>query len=86
MMVNTSRFVNIQDRFGTLIANYLNEIKNSVHLYSKLPVENALSDDNIEFLYNVYNNHYSYINYEWEEIQSVLGRSELEIEYVTEIN
>ena len=82
MMVNTSRFVNVQDRFGTLIANYLNEIKNSVHLYSKLPVKNALSDDNIEFLYNVYNDHYSYLNYEWKEIQEVLDSAIMPIDVV----
>ncbi len=82
MMVNTSRFVNIQDRFGTLIVNYLNEIKNSVHLYSKLPVENALSDDNIEFLYNVYNKHYSYLNYKWEEIQNALDSAIMPIDVV----
>ena len=82
MMVNTSRFVNIQDRFGVLIVNYLNEIKNSVHLYSKLPVENALSDDNIEFLYKVYNEHYSNLNYEWEEIQEVLDSAIMPIDVV----
>lgn len=82
MMVNTSRFINIQDRIGTLIINYLNEIKNSVHLYSKLPVENALSDDNIEFMYNVYNNHYSYLEYDWKEIQNILDSSIMPIDVV----
>lgn len=82
MMVNTSRFVNIQDRFGVLIVNYLNEIKNSVHLYSKLPVEKALSDDNIEFLYNVYNEHYSYLNYKWDEIQNILDSAIMPIDVV----
>lgn len=80
MIVNASRFVNVQRQFGELITNYVDEVKNSVRLYSKLPFDDAVKDKNISGIYNTYIDKYRNVNYSWEDIQRVLNDAICNIE------
>lgn len=80
MIVNCSRFVNVQRQLSVLIDETVEEIKNSVRLYGNLPIEEAIKDNNIELLYNTFNNDYSHLEFSWNEILNNMYDSILNIE------
>ena len=75
MIVNVSRFVNIQNQINNLVENYVNNLKNSIRLYSKLSFEEAMNDDNLNKLYNTYKQSYSNLEFSWSDIQKILNDS-----------
>ena len=75
MIVNVSRFVNVQSQFGAIIKSYLKKVQESVRLFGKLPITSALKDKNLNYLYEVYMEEYQEIEFSWEEIQNKLSSS-----------
>lgn len=75
MLINISRFVNVQRQIGEVVNRHLKTVKDDVRLYSKLSVLEALKNSSIRNLKRVYEKEYGAILYSWEEIQSNLIRA-----------
>jgi len=69
MLVNVSRFTNVQESARELIANYIFGVKSSLELNSKLPESDSLKDKNICSIKNTWIREYKDIGYEWMDIQ-----------------
>jgi hypothetical protein len=72
MMVNASRFTNIQNRLADLIYPYVNEIKQASSNYASLEVAEALKNSTLSSLYNTWEEEFKHIDTGWKEIQHVL--------------
>ena len=57
MMVNVSRYTDVQIVTAKLIIEYIDQIKSDLENYSKLPIEQAMKVKNIEMLYDIWNKH-----------------------------
>lgn len=75
MLINISRFVNVQRQLGEVVNRHLKTVKDDIRLYSKLPVSEALRNNSIRTLKRVYEKEYSDVQYSWEEIQTNLIRA-----------
>lgn len=75
MIVNISRFVNCQSQIYDLIYNYVNKIKNSVRLYSKLELKEALKNEDILKLKETFEKEYGKIGLDWNLIMPQLYTS-----------
>lgn len=75
MMINVSRFTNIQLQIEELVKNYVKDIQESVRLYGKLEDNEALKDSNLKSLYNTYLNDFYDKEFDWEEIKEYLLKS-----------
>lgn len=75
MLVNISRFVRVQKQFGEIIFEYVENIKKSVTLFSKLDSSTALKDENIKSLYDTFKKSYEYIEFTWDQVLEVINES-----------
>ena len=75
MLINVSRFVNVQRQLGEIVNRHLKKVKDDVRLYSKLSVQEALKNPSIRELKNTYEKQYINVSYSWEEIQNNLIRA-----------
>lgn len=75
MIVNISRFVNCQSQIYDLINNYVNKIKNSVRLFSKLDLNVALKNEDILRLKETFEKEYAKIEFDWNSIMTQLYTS-----------
>ena len=75
MLVNISRFVKVQKQFGDIISDYVEDIKKSVKLYSKLDLDNSLKDEHIKFLYETFISSYGYVEFDWNQIIKIIDES-----------
>lgn len=75
MIVNISRFVNCQSQIYDLINNYVNKIKNSVRLFSKLDLNEALKNEDILRLKETFEKEYAKIKFDWNSIMTQLYTS-----------
>lgn len=79
MLINISRFINVQEKIEEIVSNIINNIKNAVKQSAKLPFFNYIQNEHIEKLYATYQKHYA-TNYNWETIFSILYDSIKDIE------
>lgn len=75
MLVNVSRFTNVQDQVAMLVNEYLKNIQSAVRNYTNLPEEKALKSEYIKALKDTYEKIYSHIDYKWQDIQKMLYTS-----------
>lgn len=75
MLINISRFTNVQEQLGNIVNDYLKEMQSAARVYGKMTVSEALIDKNILSLYKTYNQLYSNIEFEWDIIQRNLYKS-----------
>lgn len=75
MLINVSRFTNVQDQVNILVNTYLKDVQSSVKIFSNLEKEEALKDKYINELYSVYNKFYKDCGFTWDEVQSNLHKS-----------
>jgi len=75
MLVNVSRFTNVQESMGILVKTRLFDMKQSIGSYSRLPVEKALNDKVISSLWDTWSREYGNCGFGWEEIQIELDRA-----------
>lgn len=75
MLINVSRFVNVQRQLGEIVNRHLKRVKDDIRVCSKLSVAEALKNSSIRNLKRVYEEEYSNIQYTWEEIQANLIRA-----------
>lgn len=72
MMVNASRFTDVQESIKELISQQMIQINLAVSAYSHLPPNEALRDPFILGLKNAWVKNYRDVGYEWEEVQYAL--------------
>lgn len=75
MLINVSRFTDIQDKIANLVNEYLKNMQSAIRNYSKLSVEKALESKYILKLKDAYEELYTEVNYPWEVIQDALHAS-----------
>ncbi|MGL4762496.1 MAG: Z1 domain-containing protein [Sarcina sp.] len=73
MLVNMSRFTNVQESINTEIDEYLKDIQRAVKLYSKS--ERPLKNKYIQELKLVFDKNYSDIEFTWSDIINSLNKS-----------
>ncbi|MCZ8186202.1 MAG: Z1 domain-containing protein [Beijerinckiaceae bacterium] len=81
MLVNASRFTEVQERLRNEIDARLNEIKRNVRIDGGLPFEEALENPYIAELYETWQEEFS--DTPWPEIQAVLNEAAAPIRVVT---
>ena len=72
MLVNVSRFTNVQESVKDLLSQLMFEIKDAVAAHSHLSPNEALRDPYISKIKEAWVNNYSEIGFEWEAIQHSL--------------
>lgn len=76
MLINVSRFTNIQNSLAILVNNYLKDIQASARIFSHLPANEALNNSvYFRSLYKTFEKHYSQLEFKWEEISKQLYKS-----------
>ena len=69
MLINVSRFTDIQDQVAGLVNEYLKEMQAACRNYAALPSDAALKSDYIKKLFDTYHDIYGNLLYSWEQIQ-----------------
>lgn len=72
MMVNASRFVDVQRQFRAHISLYMKEMKNAVTFNYALPEDKALKDAHMRALREIFDEEYSAGKESWQDVQKVL--------------
>ena len=85
MLVNASRFLNVQSQLRTEIHAFLSSIQASARVNGELPVPEASNDPEIASLRETWEREYSQAGYRWSEVQSRLHQAAAPI-IVAEIN
>lgn len=75
MLVNISRFVNVQRQLGDAINRHLKHTKDEVRCYCKLASNEALKSATIRELKKVYDEQFSNVEFTWDVIQTNLSRA-----------
>jgi hypothetical protein len=75
MMINVSRFTNVQTHVKFLVDEYLNELRQSIFNHYKLNVSDALKNSVMASLRNVFDKEYPNIDLSWGVVQSILKES-----------
>lgn len=75
MLVNISRFTDVQDQIAVMVNAYVKNLQESCRLYCKLPAVSAEKDPYISALKNTYYTIYPNVNYSWETILTTLYKS-----------
>lgn len=80
MLVNVSRFTDVQMQVQALIAAYLEDVKQDIRNYSALPASQALRNATLIDLQREYQKEFTDSGYLWEQIQNQLHQSVAPIE------
>jgi hypothetical protein len=73
MMINVSRFTNIQSKIRLIVDEYLKaELRPAIKNYCSLPPKQALQNSVFKGLYDVWKKHFSQTEFSWNEIQPLL--------------
>ncbi|MDU5110579.1 MAG: Z1 domain-containing protein [Clostridium sp.] len=76
MLINVSRFTNIQNSLAVLVNNYLKEIQASARIFSQLSASEALNNSvYFRSLYKTFERQYSHLEFTWKEISKQLYKS-----------
>jgi hypothetical protein len=79
MLVNVSRFTNVQDQVAELLDLELRQIQQDVRNYSRLPVEDAIRNRNLFLLRETWEGEFRDSGPEWLDIQGALVDAALPI-------
>ncbi len=72
MLVNVSRFTNVQDQVATVIHTWLSQVQQDIRNYSQLSPAEALKNSNLSALHDTWKTEFSGAGFSWETIQSQL--------------
>jgi len=80
MMINASRFTNVQNLLSGLVYDRVKELKRSIGHYAALPQDEALQNSLIMSIYDTWHEDYQhldqdYTSFDWSKIQGVLKES-----------
>ena len=73
MLINASRYTDVQESIKDAVENYMFQVKASVEVNCRLSVDDALSDVYMSSLYSAWEKNYSELEFGWEKIQPVLA-------------
>ena len=73
MLINASRFTDVQEAMTDLVQKRIYQIKSAVDNYSKLPVNEALTDPFLDDLHSAWKKNYTDCKFSWEQIQNALS-------------
>lgn len=73
MMVNVSRFVNVQKQVREFLSFYLDSLKREVRYNHSLPEDTALKNENMKALKAAFDQYYSDSGVKWPDVQKVLA-------------
>ena len=85
MLVNASRFMDVQSQLRNEVHSRLDDIQTACRVYGGLPVAEAIGNGEIRALHEVWAREYGDTEFDWHEVQSVLHRAAAPIT-VVEIN
>lgn len=80
MLINVSRFTDVQNRIEVLVLDELARMKNDIRNFSRLPVDEALHSPRIARLHAVWDHEYRDAGQSWSEIQGALMGAVLPVE------
>jgi len=72
MLVHVSRYKDVQYQVYTLISQYKKDMLNNIRSYYKLSKDQALKNEYILSLYNIWETEYKNIYSDWDKIQEML--------------
>lgn len=75
MLINVSRFTNVQEQLGNIVNAYLKEMQATARLNCKLPMSQALNNKHMEELHRIFYKYYNQLGHTWEEVKNVLYKS-----------
>ena len=77
MLINVSQYVNVQNQLYDLVSNYLKKIILKIQSYSKLNLEEAILDPEMNALYQLWGkyNLSTITGYSWKDVQATLFQS-----------
>jgi len=75
MMVNASRFTNVQAILGGLVSDYLKQLKQSISNYSALDSPTALQNGDLASMKDVFDTEFASSGFAWEGVQKCLKES-----------
>lgn len=75
MLINVSRFTDVQDQVSELVNSYLKELQAACKIYSMLPLNEALKSEYISKIKETYETVYCREKYNWKEVQRNLHKS-----------
>jgi len=73
MLINASRFTNVQSQIRNLMHQHIEDLKRKVRYNYKLPVDKALQNGAMKRLNDIWKEEFSSDGYSWNEVQSVLN-------------
>jgi hypothetical protein len=79
MLVNVSRFTNVQDQVSQLLDHEMREIQQAIRNYSRLPLEEAVRNERISSLKETWEREFIEAGVGWDEVQSALLSAALPI-------
>lgn len=75
MLVNVSRFTDVQNQLYDIVNSLVKNVQDSVRLNSKLRLDEAIKDRHIAYLKYTFEKFYSDTEFNWEQIQNSLHKS-----------
>jgi len=72
MLINVSRFTNVQSNVKLLVDEYLKEIRQAISNHYKLDSAQALRNSELASLKEIFDNEFVQIGHTWDEVQAVL--------------
>lgn len=75
MLINVSRFTNVQMQIQALVAAYLEDVKQDIRNYGALESEKALRNPTIALLQKYFNEEFATSEFTWPQVQTALHQS-----------
>jgi len=75
MMINVSRFTDVQEKLKALVTVFVSERQDAVKNYAGLPTVSALRNTALKDLHQVWEREYSDAGFSWEEVQGKLNKA-----------
>lgn len=75
MLINVSRFTDVQDQIAALVNEYLKDMQSACRNYAQLPTDIALNSEYILKLKETYESIYAGLEFPWEKVQAGLHAS-----------
>lgn len=75
MLINVSRFTDVQMQIQALVAAFLEDIKQDIRSYGALEPDKALRNPKIESLHRHFRDEFSGVEFSWKHVQHALHQS-----------
>ena len=72
MLVNASRFTDVQGQLRNLIHDYVNQLTYRVRFEAAKPMDQALRDEHLTTLHSTWNEEFAQCGFGWEQVQGKL--------------